>query len=160
VLLVIGCPCALVISTPVAIVAGLAAAARHGVLIKGGLFLEAPARMRAFAFDKTGTLTHGRPRVLEVDCHSRGTTSARFWSAWRRSRRAASTPRRSRSASTPPSAASTSPPAEEFRALEGKGAAGLIGGREYWVGSHRYLEERGQETPEVHEKLEAIAASG
>jgi Cd2+/Zn2+-exporting ATPase len=159
VLLVIACPCALVISTPVTVVAALASAARNGVLVKGGVFVEAPARLKAVSLDKTGTLTEGRMVVVEVVPLS-GHTEVELLE------RAAAL----EAHSTHPLARAilefangrgvTIPAADEFRILPGKGAAGRVGGTEYWVGSHRYLEERGQETPDVHERLEALARAG
>lgn len=159
VLLVIACPCALVISTPVSIVAALAAAAKNGVLIKGGVFVEAPARLKAIAMDKTGTLTVGKPTVVEIVPLSGHTESELL-------ERVAAL----ETQSTHPLAHAILAYAKErgvvaksmegFRILPGKGAAGRIDGTEYWVGSHRYLEERGQETPEVHERLESLSKSG
>lgn len=158
VLLVIACPCALVISTPVSIVAALAAAARHGVLVKGGLYIEAPARLRAIAFDKTGTLTEGRPRVVEVlplNGHDEAELLERVASLEARSEhpigRAILEYARERGAAVRPAA--------DFQIVPGRGATGRFDGEPYWLGSHRYLEERGQETGEVHQKLEALSAA-
>ena len=159
VLLVIACPCALVISTPVSVVASLAAAARAGVLIKGGAFVEAPARLRAVAFDKTGTLTEGRFAVVEVvplDGHDEDALLSRAAALEVRSEH----PLARAILAAAEERGLTYAPAEGFQALEGRGATGRIEGKAYWVGSHRYLEERGQETPEIHRRLEAISGAG
>lgn len=159
VLLVVACPCALVISTPVSIVAGLAAAARRGVLIKGGVHLETPARLAAIALDKTGTLTLGHPGVLSVvPVHNHTEDEVlRVIGALE-------------SASNHPVARALVAHVKErglplvtpegFQMVQGKGARGRVDGREYWVGSHRYLAERGQETPDIHARIEAITSAG
>lgn len=159
VLLVIACPCALVISTPVSIVAALASAARHGVLVKGGLFIEIPSRLRAVALDKTGTLTWGRPAVVEVvplAGHDERELLERVGALETRSEhplaRAILAYAKERGIAIRP--------AEDFQILQGKGATGRFDGREYWLGSHRYLEERNQETPEIHDQLEAMSQAG
>ena len=159
VLLVIACPCALVISTPVSIVAALAAAAKNGVLIKGGLYVETPAKLRAIAVDKTGTLTHGTPKVINVvplNGHDEDELIERAAAL--------------ESHSNHPLALAivryadeqkfSIPDADDFEIIQGKGARGSVNGKPYWLGSHKYLEERGQETPEVHEQLEALQDSG
>jgi len=159
VLLVIACPCALVISTPVSIVAGLASAARHGVLVKGGLFLEIPARLTAIAFDKTGTLTTGSPTVMEVvplSGHDERELLERVAALEARSdhplARAIVAYARERNVEVRP--------AEDLQILQGRGATARFNGREYWLGSHRYLVERGQETDEVRQRLAAMSGAG
>lgn len=159
VLLLIACPCALVISTPVSIVAGLTAAARQGVLIKGGVHLESPASLRAIALDKTGTLTFGRPQVVEVvplNGHSEVELLARAAALERHSEHPIA------QAVLDYAAARNvqETPATDFQVLPGKGARGVIEGREFWLGSHRYLEEREQEAPEIHNRLEGMAGTG
>lgn len=159
VLLVIGCPCSLVISTPVSIVAAIASAARHGVLVKGGQFIEVPATLRAIALDKTGTLTEGRPRVIEVVPlaeHDERELLERAFALEARSThplaRAIVDHCRGRGISAAP--------ADAIEIVQGKGATALFGGKRYWLGSHRYLEERGQETSAVHERLAELEATG
>jgi Cd2+/Zn2+-exporting ATPase len=159
VLLVIACPCALVISTPVSIVAGLAAAARQGVLVKGGMYLELPARVRAIVFDKTGTLTRGELEVGEViplSGHSETDLVARAAAMETRSNHpiARAIVAYARSRSLEPR------PADDLQVIQGKGATARFNGKTYWLGSHRYLEERGQETPEDHRLIDALADTG
>ena len=159
VLLVIACPCALVISTPVSIVAALAAAARHGVLVKGGLHVESPSRLKAIALDKTGTLTEGHPQVVDVvplGGHDEMSLLAIVAALEARSEH----PLAKAILAYAKDKGVVFAPAENFQIFQGKGASAQIGGRSYWLGSHRYLEERGEETSEIHSKLEAMAASG
>lgn len=159
VLLVIGCPCALVISTPVSIVAALAASARNGVLIKGGAYVEAPARLKAIAMDKTGTLTEGRPRVTEVLPESG--VSKRELLEIAATMESQSDHPLARAIMEFCSQQGTRPRAvSDFKVIQGKGAEGIIDGRGYWLGSHRYLEERAEETPEIHSRLEQLAGGG
>ena len=159
VLLVIACPCALVISTPVSVVAALAAAARNGVLIKGGIYVEAPAHLRAIAMDKTGTLTEGKPSLVDVvpmSGHDEMELLQRAAALESHSNhplaRAIVAAARERGV--------TIPDANELEIIQGKGATGRMGGKPYWLGSHRYLEERRQETPDVHDRLEAMQQAG
>ena len=159
VLLVIACPCALVISTPVSIVAALAAAARQGVLVKGGIYIELPAKLKAIAFDKTGTLTAGRPAVVEtvpLSGHDERELLERAAAMEQRSDHPLAKAIVSYAAQRGVQAL----PAEDFQIIQGKGATARFGGRPYWLGSHRYLEERKQETPEVHKQLEAMSGAG
>ena len=158
-LLVIACPCALVVATPVAVVAALAAAARHGVLLKGGEAVEIPARIRTVALDKTGTLTRGRPKVVEIVPlaeHDERELMERVLALEASSEHPLARAIRERAGEMGVRAAA----AESFEILPGKGAQGTIGGRRFWVGSHRFLEEREQETPEIHARIEALSASG
>lgn len=159
VLLVIACPCALVISTPVSIVAGLAAAARQGILIKGGVYLEAPASLKAIAFDKTGTLTAGRPQVVDVvplsghDVREVIERAAALELQSEHPIARAVLDYATEQGITPATV-------KDFQIIQGKGARAKFDGREFWLGSHRYLEERGQETPEIHQRLETMAGAG
>lgn len=159
VMLVIACPCALVISTPVSIVAGLTAAARMGVLIKGGAFLEAAARVRVFALDKTGTLTRGVPEVQEViplDGHTRAELLARAAAIESHSAHplARAILNKARQEQVEPLAA------ESFLVLKGRGAEAVIDGRLFWVGSHRFLHDRGVEESEIHDHAHRLEDAG
>lgn len=159
VLLVIACPCALVISTPVSVVAALAAAARYGVLIKGGAYVEAPARLKAIAFDKTGTLTRGEPAVVEVVPlaeHNEIGVLERAAALEARSEH----PLAQAILRYADSQGIEVRPAADVQSIPGKGVVGSFEGKQFWLGSHRYLEERGQETPTVHDQLEAMSSAG
>jgi len=159
VLLVIACPCALVISTPVSIVSALAGAARKGVLIKGGLHLERTATVRAVAFDKTGTLTRGRLSVVDVqalDGASPATVLALAAALEARSEHpiARAVVRRAEEEGI------EVVPAEDVRALPGRGAEGVAGGQPAVIGNHRLFEERRLCTPAIDARLDALAARG
>jgi len=160
VMLVIACPCALVISTPVTVVSGLAAAARAGILVKGGVHLENGRLLRAVAMDKTGTLTHGRPVLTDtiplvsrtpdellqlaasVEAQSEHPVAAAIVHAWQGDAKR-------------PLLAVT-----RFEALAGRGAQAMIDGARYHAGSHRLVEELGICAPHVEVAIGRLEQAG
>lgn len=160
VLLVIACPCALVISTPVTVVSGLAAAARLGILVKGGVYLEEGRKLSVVALDKTGTLTHGKPSLTDViplhqesrervlnlaaslDASSEHPVAHAIVTAHQKE----------------PGSALLE--VDDFEAIVGRGVKGRIEGNAYWLGNHRLTEENGVCSPEVEKELKALEGQG
>lgn len=163
VLLVIACPCALVISTPVTVVSGLAAAARRGILIKGGVYLEEGRKLRILALDKTGTITEGRPRLTDImpldgrpavevmriaaalDSGSDHPVARAVVAGWEEKGDGRGGPL---------------PAVEGFKSITGRGAEGRIDGVRHFVGNHRMCVEREVCTPAVEARLEKLEAQG
>nr|WP_253074095.1 heavy metal translocating P-type ATPase [Cupriavidus respiraculi] len=155
VMLVIACPCALVISTPVTVVSGLAAAARRGILVKGGLYLEQGRVLRAVALDKTGTLTHGRPALTDavpVSSVSEGEVLRIAASLDALSEHPVATAIVSAYGDRPHAAV------QRFEALPGRGVRGDIDGQTYYVGNHRLANELDVATEAVRTLLETFEA--
>ena len=160
VLLVIACPCALVISTPVTVVSGLAAAAKAGILIKGGEYLEQGHKLKSMAFDKTGTITQGKPVVTDfVLLASDQGTSLRL---------AASLAARS---DHPVSSAVATywkslhrdellVEVTDFEAIAGRGVKGRIGGNWIYLGNHRMVEELGICSAATERALDPLERDG
>lgn len=163
VLLVVGCPCALVISTPVTIVTGLAAAARRGILIKGGVYLEQGKAIKLIALDKTGTITEGKPKVTDIqalgsvpaeqvlllaaslDAGSDHPVARAVTAAWDEEKKAKVGPLLA---------------VADLSSIPGRGVKGITNGKTYYVGNHRFAHERGVCSPEVEAALGAFEAKG
>ena len=157
VMLVIACPCALVISTPVTVVSGLTAAARRGILIKGGLFLEQGHRLTVLALDKTGTLTQGRPTLTDVVPLS-GTRDQNLRIASALAQR--SDHPVSRAVSTFAEGLFAPLNVANFKALNGRGVEGELEGVTYRLGNHRLVEELNACSPALEDRLNALEEQG
>lgn len=157
VLLVVACPCALVLSTPVTIVSALARAARAGVLIKGGAHLETLGRLRALAMDKTGTLTEGRFRV--VDCIPlNGTSEAELHRIIAAVESRSSHPLAG--ALLEHVATRETVSTATYETIEGEGVIATVDGHTVHVGNHRMAQRLGLHNDEEHARLEAWMAQG
>jgi Cd2+/Zn2+-exporting ATPase len=164
VLLVIACPCALVISTPVTVVSALAAAARRGILVKGGAYLEQGKNLKVVALDKTGTLTQGRPVVTDIV--PLGDGSPEYLLHLAASLDAGS--EHPVAAAIVASCAEAHPdgeacihiPVTEFEALVGRGVTGKLDGKRYYVGNHRLTHENQVCGPHVEAVLERLERDG
>jgi Cd2+/Zn2+-exporting ATPase len=159
VMLVIACPCALVISTPVTIVSGLAAAARHGILIKGGVYLEEGRKLTWLALDKTGTITHGKP--VQTDFELRADVDPVFCRRVASSLAGRSDHPVSQAVAKAAEADGVTPVAvEDFEALVGRGVRGVIEGTVYSLGNHRLVEELGLCSMELEARLDTLERQG
>ncbi len=158
VLLVVACPCALVISTPVTIVSGLAAAARKGILIKGGVYLEMGEKLDYLALDKTGTLTHGKP--VQTDYVPLDPTVADTALAIAASLAGRSDHPVSQAIAKAADSSLKLHEVSAFEALGGRGVKGAINGQMYHLGNYRLVEELGLCSPELEAKLDVLEMQG
>ena len=158
VLLVIACPCALVISTPVTIVSGLAAAARKGILVKGGVYLEEGRKLATLALDKTGTITHGKPAQTDFMVLSGEANKVNILAGSLAAR-----------SDHPVSLAIARGALElgwvvrevaDFAAIPGRGVRGDIDGHVYQFGNHRLIEELGLCSPDIEKTLDTLERQG
>ncbi|MEN8840636.1 MAG: cation-translocating P-type ATPase, partial [Octadecabacter sp.] len=159
VLLVIACPCALVISTPVSIVASLAASARNGVLIKGGAYVEAPSRLMALAMDKTGTITMGEPEVAGL--HPLGDTAeSDLLSAAVALEARSSHPLARAILARGERDGIKQSAASDTKTVPGRGVEGSWEGQSIWLGSDRFATEKGLGDAIPRDLLEKIEGAG
>lgn len=159
VMLVIACPCALVISTPVTIVSGLAAAARHGILIKGGAYLEDGRNLAWLALDKTGTITHGKPvqtdfELLAGESRERCAIVAASLAGHSEHPVSLAILQAADGLGIPHESV------EHFSALPGLGVRGVIEGKTYCLGNHRLVHEISHCSPELEVRLTSLERQG
>ena len=162
VLLVIACPCALIISTPVTVVSGLAAAARRGILIKGGVYLEGARKLKAIALDKTGTITEGKPKLVSWDLLAADADRAAVEGVAAALAGQSDHPvsRAIFQGLVPPGQAAPTLAVRDFKALAGRGVQAQIDGTAYTLGNHRLIKERGQCSPVLEAKLKTLEEAG
>jgi Cd2+/Zn2+-exporting ATPase len=166
VLLVIACPCALVISTPVTVVSGLATAAKQGILIKGGVYLEQARSIKALALDKTGTITEGKPRLQSQQFLAGNAAQVPQIQQWALALAARSDHPVSLAIANGLSADGVKPldtqllAVDDFAALTGRGTQGRIAGQLFYLGNHRLVHERGLCSPELEAQLHSLEAQG
>ena len=158
VLLVVACPCALVISTPVTIVSGLATAARKGILIKGGVYLEGGHNLAILALDKTGTITHGKPEQTDFMVFDGDESRVRQLAVSLADRSdhpvSKAIARASQGIDLIPFAVA------DFAAVPGRGVRGEIDGHLYQLGNHRLINELGLMTSQLEERLDKLESQG
>ncbi|MET1081002.1 MAG: heavy metal translocating P-type ATPase [Pseudomonas sp.] len=162
VLLVVACPCALVISTPVTLVSGLTAATRAGILIKGGLFLERGRSLDYLALDKTGTLTHGKPRQTDfLPLAANDPQAIQAYRVWAASLAGRSDHPVSQALSRAADEQGIARVAvEAFEALGGRGISGILEGQRYHLVNHRHVEDLGLCSAELEATLEPLERQG
>ena len=157
VLLVIACPCALVIATPVTVVSGLAAAARRGILIKGGVYLEGAHKLKAIAMDKTGTITEGKPKLVATEVLPSQVPESQVlrWAA-----DLAGHSDHPVSKAIAQGLDQGNGLLEGFTALPGRGVQARIDGNTLTLGNHRLIEERGLCSAGIEARLAVHEAQG
>jgi Cd2+/Zn2+-exporting ATPase len=168
VLLVISCPCALVISTPVAIVSAISNAARHGILIKGGTHLEAVGRVRAVAFDKTGTLTKGHPALTDIELADSGApfggstplTADDLLSLAASIETHSQHPIAQAIVDEARRRGLSFPLVKDYTELIGHGAQARIDGQRFYVGSHNLFAQRVPHAEEICQRADQLEAQG